>query len=454
MSLLLDLGYLLGLVLASPWLAYRLFKHGGWTHVPARFGAGLGEPLRGAIWLHGSSAGEVSLLKPLVARLEQDRPQTPLVISTYTTTGLEAARKAYPRHRVILFPLDFSVVVRRFLARFDPRLVVIVESEFWPNFLSSARRRGVPVAVLNGKVSEKSYRAYRRTGIVPRVLRSLRLIAVQSEEHAERLRRLGVPGERINVTGNMKYDLARAAAGDDERRALRERLGYAAEDVVVIGGSLHPGEPEALLDAFEACRADGRAALVLVPRYPADTAAVAAEAQARGYAAVAKTRIDRGEAVPPGRGGVLIVDTIGELGKLYAAADIAFVGGSLFFRGANKGGHNLMEPAILGVPVLFGPYNFSFKETVEDLLARDAGILVRDAAELERALRGLVADERRRRSLGERARRVVLDGQGATQRNYALLDRIMDDVDDSRVSLQPQAVERTMPRASGHLDSR
>src|SRR5690606_23964157 len=220
----------LGLVLAAPWLVYRLVRSGGLAHLPARFGAGLGPPLEGSIWLHGSSAGEVSLLRPLVARLERDRPDTPLVISAYTTTGLEAARKAYPRHRVILFPLDLSVVVRRFLARFDPRLVVIVESEYWPNFLLGARRRGVPVAVLNGKVSEKSYRAYRRTGVVPRVLRSIGLIAVQSEEHAARLRRLGVAEERIHVTGNMKYDLARAAGGEAETSALRQRLRYAPDD--------------------------------------------------------------------------------------------------------------------------------------------------------------------------------------------------------------------------------
>ena len=451
MSLLLDLGYLLGLVLAAPWLAYRLSRHGGFGRVAARFGLELGPPVRGAIWLHGSSAGEVSLLKPLVARLEQDWPATPLVISTYTVTGLEAARKAYPGHRVILFPLDFSFVVRRFLARFDPRLVVIVESEFWPNFLLAARRRGVPVAVLNGKVSEKSSRAYRRTVIVPRALRDVALIAVQSEEHAQRFRGLGVPSERIHVTGNMKYDLARVAAGDTDRRALREHLGYAPDDVVVIGGSLHPGEHEALLAAFDALRGDHRAALVLVPRYPADAPAVAAHVEARGRVAVTKTRIDRGEVAPPGKAGVLIVDTVGELGRLYAAADIAFVGGSLFFRGSNKGGHNLMEPAILGVPVLFGPYNFSFKETVEDLLAGDAGILVHDAAELGRALEALVGDEQRRRSLGERGRSVVLEGQGATARNYTLLKRILT---DSRMSLQPQAFERTMPRASRHLDSR
>src|SRR5690606_30354981 len=329
--------------------------------------------------------------------------------------------------------------------------VVIVETSFWPNFLLRVRRRGVPVAGLNGKVSEKSYRAYKRTGIVPRVLRGLPVIAVQSEEHAQRLRRLGVRNEKIHVTGNMKYDLARAPGGDDERRALRERLGYAPTDVVVIGGSLHSGEHEALLAAFDAPPPDGGAAPVLVPRYPSDAASVAQQVEARGRIAVAKTQVDRGTAAPPGRGGVLVVDTVGELGSLYGAADIAFVGGSLFFRGSNKGGHNLMEPAVLGIPVLFGPYNFSFKETVEDLLASDAGILVRDAAELERALTRLVADERRRRSLGERGRRVVLDGQGATQRNYTLLNRVLD---DARASLQAQAFERTMPRASGHLDSR
>src|SRR5690606_20862873 len=144
-------------------------------------------------------------------------------------------------------------------------------------------------------------------------------------------------------------------------------------------------------------------ALMVVPRYPADAGAVAQHVASRGRAAVLKTRVDRGECSAPGRGGVLVVDTVGELGRLYAAADVAFVGGSLLFRGSNKGGHNLMEPAILGVPVLFGPYNFSFKETVEDLLANDAGVLVSDVAELETVLRLLVSDEERRRALGRRA---------------------------------------------------
>lgn len=451
MRVLLDLFYLLGLLLAFPWVVSRLARSGGLEHMPARLGIGIGPAVEDTIWLHGSSAGEVSLLRPLVARLERDSPETRLIISTYTVTGLEAARKSYPHHRVILFPLDLSLVVRRFLRRFDPQLVVIVESEFWPNFLLAAQRRGIPVAVLNGKMSEKSYRAYRRTGIVPHVLRTVRLMAVQSAEHAERMRRLGVPHERIHVTGNMKYDLARAAADDAERGALRERLGYSLQDIVVIGGSLHPGEDKALLDAFAALPPASGAALIIVPRYPSDAPGVAQRVEASGVRAVLKTRVDRGDAPSPGADGVLVVDTVGELGRLYGAADIAFVGGSLFYRGSNKGGHNLMEPAILGVPVVFGPYNFSFKETVEDLLAADAAVLVRDAAELAQALVSLVADERRRRSLGQRGRQVMLHGQGATQRNYALLSRVLE---GARTRLQAQAFERTMPRASGHLDSR
>ena len=168
-----------------------------------------------------------------------------------------------------------------------------------------------------------------------------------------------------------------------EAWSCARRLGSEPADVVIIGGSLHDQEDEALLDAYMAARAAvAETALIIVPRYPADAEVVEQRAAARGLAVTRKTAVDSGAARPPGGNGVLVVDTVGELGRLYAIADLAFVGGSLFFRGANKGGHNLMEPAIFGVPVLFGPYNFSFKETVDDLLAADAGKLVRDAVEL------------------------------------------------------------------------
>jgi 3-deoxy-D-manno-octulosonic-acid transferase len=239
----------------------------------------------------------------------------------------------------------------------------------------------------------------------------------------------------------------------DERRAVRERLGYAEEDVVVIGGSLHAGEPDALVDAFLALERRVPAALILVPRYPQDADAIVEGLAKQGLRAVRKTQLDRAETAPPGRTAVLVVDTVGELGRLYSAADVAFVGGSLFFRGSNKGGHNLMEPAIRGVATLFGPYNFSFKETVKDLLGADAAIQVADAAELRRALAALVADPERRAALGERGRRVVLQGQGATERNYALLAPLLESRESAAECLQGPADERTMPRASGKLDS-
>jgi 3-deoxy-D-manno-octulosonic-acid transferase len=420
MRFLLDFVYLVVCILLSPWLVYRLCTAGR-RDFALRFGVGLSDPLPSCIWLHGSSAGEVAVLRPLVATLERDHPRTPLVISAFTATGLATARKLYARHRVVPLPVDLSFVVARFLRSLNPRLLVVAESEFWPNLIGVAHARGVPVALVNGKMSAKSFRVHARLKLVSRVLASFAVLAVQTEEHAERLRALGVDRARLHVTGNMKYDLAQPGDGASGSK-LRAALGYAPTDVVIIGGSLHDGEDEALLDAYAAARervAD--VALVIVPRYPADTDVVERRARERGFKVTRKTVIDAGSAEAPGRRGVLVIDTVGELSRLYAAADLAFVGGSLFFRGANKGGHNLMEPAILGVPVLFGPYNFSFKETVEDLLAADAGTLVHDASELTRAVVALAADRDARRALGARAQHVVEAGRGATARNYALL---------------------------------
>ena len=424
MRFLLDFVYLVACILLSPWLAYRLCAAGR-RDFALRFGAGLRDCLPSCIWLHGSSAGEVAVLRPLVARLERDHPGTPLVISAFTATGLATARKLYARHRVVPLPVDLSFVVARYLRCFNPRLLVVAESEFWPNLISLAHGRGVPLALVNGKMSAKSFRVHARTRLVSRVLAKFSVLAVQTEEHAQRLLAFGVPRARLHVTGNMKYDLAQPAASAS-RQELRAALRYGPGDVVVIGGSLHDREDKALLDAYVAARAAcAEAALVIVPRYPADADAVEQRARARGFAVTRKTAVDAGAAPAPGRDGVLLVDTVGELSRLYAVADLAFVGGSLFFRGANKGGHNLMEPAALGVPVLFGPYNFSFKETVEDLLAADAGRLVHDASELEAVVVELVADHDARAALGQRAQRVTEAGRGATSRNYALLAELL-----------------------------
>jgi 3-deoxy-D-manno-octulosonic-acid transferase len=451
MGLLLDIGYLAASLLTLPWLIYRMVVRGDWRGLPFRLGFGLGEPLAASIWLHGSSAGEIALLEPLVERLERDLPGAPLLISAYSSTGFTAARKAYPRHRVVFFPLDLSGIVNRFLRRFDPRLVVIVESEFWPNFLLATQQRAIPVAVINGKMSERSCRIHRRTRIVPSLLRRISIIAVQSQEHASRLHRLGVPAPRVRVTGNMKYDTARPLGRPEEAAELRDALGYDRRNVVIIGGSLHDREDDVLIDAFHTLAQRHSTALILVPRYPADAGRIEQSIRDRGYEAVRKTDVDRGAKRPPGANGVLVVDTVGELRALYAAADIAFVGGSLFYRGSNKGGHNLMEPAVLGLPVLFGPYNFSFKDTAEDLLEAQAGLLIHDGVELEKKLEHLLSDQDARRRMGDRARKVVLSGQGASQRNYELITPLLR-VPGECLRVSP--IKRTMPRAASDADSR
>ena len=436
MGLILDFGYLLGVLAAMPWFLYRITVRGDWRSIPRRLGFGQPPPARGSIWLHGSSAGEISLLRPLVRRLSAEYPAASVVISAYSSTGFAAAKKSYPDARIIFFPLDLSFVVRRFLRRYDPRLVVIVESDFWPNFLRAAHARAVPVTVINGKMSERSCRVHARIRLVPRLLRSMPLIAVQSEEHASRFRRLGVAEARVTITGNMKYDLtvSEAIPSDESRRALN----YQPDDVVVIGGSLRDGENAVMADCYRSlAQGHSRLGLILVPRYPTEVPRIQSDLEAKAMRVVRKSEVDAARADAPGCGGVLLVDTVGDLRALYGVADIAYVGGSLFARGSNKGGHNVIEPAILGVPVLFGPHHFSFRDTVDDLLAAEAGIRVGDAAELREAIERLLSDGERRRRMGRRAREVILRRQGATGRNYEHLAPHLEALRERRPSPPP-----------------
>jgi 3-deoxy-D-manno-octulosonic-acid transferase len=436
MRLVLDFVFLLGLLLTSPWLVYRSVRNKTWRELPERFG--LIAPPGVDVWLHGSSVGEVRLIEPLVRLLAQQGLS--VAISSHTVTGVSAARLTYPQHFVFRLPLDFSFVQRRLMAGLDPELLIIVESDLWPNQLLAAERRGVRVAVVNAKLSERSLRLHRWTRIIPRALVRVALVAAQTGTHAERFRSLGVPDDRIAVTGNMKYDLTSDPGEPAERAGFRAALGVDADACVVIGGSLHPGEDEDLLAAFR--RASDRAQkthLVLVPRYPDQAQAVANNVARAGLTAVTGSSLNADADRSLRDGEVVVVDTLGELRRFYALADIAFVGGSLYFRGSNKGGHNLMEPAILGLPVLFGPHNFSFRETVTDLLAADAGIMVNDREQLGAALAELVASRSKRTEIGQRARQVILEGQGASERNLALLKPMFQP--DISCSTHPQEAQ-------------
>lgn len=426
--LLLDVLYAAAFIVLSPWvLVMIIFRPSFRAGISARFRPALhAEPSRPTVWLHGSSAGEIDLLRALAGQVETLPGDYRIVISAFAVSGYTAAKKAFPQHTVIYFPVDFSPVVRRFLRVIQPKLIVLVESELWPNFIATSDRAGIPVCVVNARMSEKSFRGHRRLPLIPWALRKLSMLAAQTAEDAARFRSLGVADDRLHVTGNMKYDLCETGNADEIlelRRQLRTRYGVAEETPVVIGGSLHRGEDKAFAWAYKRLLDAGQElCLVLVPRYPAEAPATVGELEQIGLVGVLKSDlIDDEKPVFEDRSHVLVVDTIGELRRLYTMSDIAYVGGSLHYRGSNKGGHNLMEPAVLGTAVLFGPHNYSFRETVRDLLEAGAGKLVYDQDELLASLTQLLDDPESRKEIGRRARRVVLDNRGAASQNLRLL---------------------------------
>lgn len=425
--LILDLAYLLVFVVSSPlWLLLLILKPAFRAGLIERFRISDTESAAGnTVWLHGSSAGEIDLLRPMISRIDERFPDSEIVISAFAVSGYSYARKTIPNRRIIYFPADLAFVVRQFFRVLNPALIVIVESEFWPNFFAVAERSNIPLCVLNGKMSAKSYRSHSRTGLIAWALRKVSLMAVQTEDHATRFRRLGVAADSIHVTGNMKYDLSDDPGSSDQSVSLRSRYGIGDDLPVWIGGSIHRGEDEALAWAQSRLVADGRRLqLVVVPRYPADAPGIVETFRAHGLNAVRKTQLsDSGKALFNDPHNVLIVDTVGDLKRYYAMSDVAYVGGSLHYRGSNKGGHNLMEPAILGVAPLFGPFNFSFQETVSALLEGNAGVLVRDQREIHAALDNFLENPGMAAEIGQKARQVILDHRGATEQNFALIEQ-------------------------------
>lgn len=430
--LLLDAFYLLLLVLLSPWWLWMLATKPAFrADINARFALrdDCTSPT-GSIWLHGSSAGEIDLLRPFVNKLEQRRDDHRIVVSAFSISGYTAAKKLFPQHCVIYFPADFSPVIRRFLKVLKPRLIVLVESEFWPNFIATATNAGIPTCVLNGRMSYKSFQAHRWTRLIPWALDKVSLFAVQTEDDASRFHDLGVAKNRITVTGNMKYDQQDRSESQDwelVRRTLRECYAIDEDMPVLIGGSIHQGEDQALAWAYQRLISEGyRLRMIIVPRYPADSPAIGRTLHDHDLLPVPMSTVPDDEMDFFGnQRRVLVVDTIGELKNFYAAADIAFVGGSLYSRSSNKGGHNLMEPAILGLAVMFGPHNYSFRETVRDLLEDRAGLLVHDQDEIYSSLTGLLDKPLTATDMGNRAREIILNNRGATDLNFELLEKYL-----------------------------
>lgn len=363
------------------------------------------------LWLHCASVGEVMAAKPLVDALCQAYPQRPLIITTMTATGAERALAMASgsaqmiRHHFV--PLDFPFAARRFVTRLRPALAIFFETELWPNLLAACERHSVPVAVVNGRLSERALVGYRKVRrLMGDALSHVNWLGAKSEEDAERFRWLGMAAEKSQVTGSLKFDTSMS----DEALQVSERLlSSLPERAVWVAGSTHPGEDEQLLSAHRKLRETlPDALLILVPRHPQRFEAVARLCRDEGFTLA---RRSLGE-TPDANTAVYLGDTMGELQALYCAGQLAFVGGSL----VPVGGHNLLEPATFGVPVVSGPYLANFSDVAE--VMREAGALVdiADGTALAEALARLLGDPAARRQLGDAGQRVVEANRGALAR--------------------------------------
>jgi 3-deoxy-D-manno-octulosonic-acid transferase len=410
--------------LALPYIFLRLAWRGHrdpgyWERWGERFGRIT--PLPGdqrTLWVHAVSVGEVQAAVPLVRALRSGAPDLRIVVTTTTPTGRERVQQALGDsvlHRYA--PYDLPGAVRRFLARVRPRLVIIMETELWPNILHQCARRRIPVLLANARLSEQSAASYRRVAATAAgMLASVSCIAAQTREDAARLVSLGALPERVRVTGNTKFDVRLPASLSEEAQVLRRCFGV--DRGVWIAASTHDGEEQQVLRAFEQVRAAfPDTLLVLVPRHPTRAVSVTALARKLGHVTAVRSH----SPLSCADASVFIGDTMGELPLFYAASDVAFVGGSL----VPEGGHNMLEPAALGVPVIFGPHLRDVADISERLLLAGAGRKVNDSDELAAAVVEYMHDANLRHVAGQRGREFVKENRGALSLVMELVEELM-----------------------------
>lgn len=431
MSWFLNLAYVCAALIVSPWLCYRrLFlkkRLGDWRQkllgsLPLR------ESSRPCLWLHAVSVGEVVQLGPVLKQLALLHPDYELWITTTTTTGHEVARKLYPQHAVCYFPMDFSWSVSRALARVRPSAIVLVELEIWPNFIAAATRRQIPVVLINGRVSERSYHSYRWIRpLLRQVLPQLASVAVQNQTYAQRLIDLGANAQQVIVTGSIKFDGIETRRENLRTAEIRQAFGLHEHETVFIAGSTQSPEEELALLAYQQLQLEfPHLRLMLVPRHKERFDEVAAMVEGHQLPLLRRTdtsrRLKGGDDGQPtnavgGVAPILLLDTLGELSAAWGLADIAFVGGSL----TKRGGQNMIEPAGYGATVLFGPHTHNFKDVVALLLDADAARVVERPSDLVETIRELLTHTDRARAMGRRAQQLVVAQRGATRRTVEII---------------------------------
>ncbi len=373
---------------------------------------------KNGIWIHAVSVGETLAAIPLIKALQQKYPALPITVTTTTPTGSERVIAALGTQVMHSYaPYDLPSAVQRFIQQIQPRLLILMETELWPNILHTCAAKKIPVLLTNARLSARSAAGYQRLGKLMReMLKNISLIAAQYEADAARFIALGMDPTRIKITGNIKFDLEIAA--DLAAKAQQLRTQWGAQRPVWIAASTHEGEEEIVLNAFAKIRQSlPNALLILVPRHPERFARVQVLCQQRGYNVIARSKQQAAAADTD----IFLGDTMGELMLFYAASDCAFVGGSLI----ERGGHNPLEPAALGLPVFMGPHVFNFAVISEQLRTAQALFSVQNADDLATHVLQLLQDKNERQRVGDNGRRVVAQNRGAVAKQLALIEEYL-----------------------------
>ena len=445
-GIVLDFVYALGLLVSSPMWLYRMICHARYRSdigqrfgaVPTRYG------LQPTLWVHGVSLGEVNAARPIVDELHSQLPDYRVVVSTTTETGMEAARKHFaPSHIVFRWPFDFTFAVRRALRRMRPALVVLMEGEVWPNFLAECNRRGVPVVVVNGRMSpDKGYPRYRKLGPLARKLfNRLGAIGVQDESYAERFRALGVDADKVHVTGMIKFDSVEVSDGVSGQEPLAAAMALGEGGRLLVAGGTGPGEEEIVLNVYaELRKMHPSLRLAIVPRKPERFDEVAKRIEQTGHTLLRRSQRPDGCDAPAAADAVILGDTMGELRKFYSLAEVVFVGRSL----VPMGGSDMIESAALGKPTCYGPHAFNFPQASE--LAANGCSQVSDADGLRRQLDAWLSDPADAKFSGQRAQDYVRSRQGATKRNVEMICHVLHRTPAvAPGAIATEALEQTVP---------
>jgi len=431
MQLIFDSFYLTASLLGSPYLLFKMLTS-------KRYRSGLNQRLgittdrtsnKPGIWVHGASVGEVITAKSIIERIDEEFPEWETFISATTNTGFSVAEKKFSDKAVFYFPADLSWITKKVLLKKRPSFILLIELEIWPNFLISAYKKNIPVIIVNGRISNRSLMAYKAISHISKDFRNslindMNTYCARTEIDAQRFRDLGIPGKQVFVTGTMKYDNIPTHIDENISRELANSFHIIDNDLVLIGGSTHEGEEEILIRVYKSLNETFQnLRLIIAPRHIERTEDVSRLIQKMGFIPVLKTQLEASNYNWQNtKKEIILIDTVGDLGKIYSLANYVFVGKSL----VPSGGQNMMESAGLGKPVVFGPHTFNFKEEAGLLLKNNAAKMVETENELFKAIEFFIKNPDAAKEMGLEAQKIINEKRGATEKNIEIIRKILE----------------------------